>query len=68
MKYEDVLDLVIQQHIYVYLNYKLVPLTLYDCHKGDPIRIWKWTKDTFFLTLSNHIRDRDMKNIMCSRL
>ena len=38
MKYEDVLNLAIQQHIYVYLNYKLVPLTLYDCHKGDPIR------------------------------
>ena len=51
MKYEDVLDLAIQQHMYVYLNYKLVPLTLYDCHKGGPIRIWKWNKDTFFLTL-----------------
>jgi hypothetical protein len=60
MKYEDVLDLAIQQHVYVYLNYKLVPLILYNCHKGGPIRIWKWTKDTFFLTLSNHIRDTVM--------
>jgi hypothetical protein len=68
MKYENVLDLAIQQHMYVYPNYKLVTLTLYDCHKGGPIRMWKWTKDTFFLTLSNHIRDTVMQNIMCSRL